>query len=131
MPYAGRLKCTSKEAKQHLGFLEEQSNHYAASLASIHLAALRFCLLAIAKFTHPASGVADMRQRISRNITQIDFAARLWQVFRALMTGALEELKTRRGDVVTEIRETIERQAQSFFVQALQLDARTLRLEAA
>ena len=26
-----------KEAKQHLGFLKEQSNHYAAYIASIHL----------------------------------------------------------------------------------------------
>lgn len=48
-----------KEAKQHLGFLKEQSNHYAAYIASIHLTAMRFCLLAIAKFTHLASGVAD------------------------------------------------------------------------
>jgi SRSO17 transposase len=30
-----------KEAKQHLGFLKEQSNHYAAYVASIHLAAIR------------------------------------------------------------------------------------------
>jgi len=32
-----------KEAKQHLGFLKEQSNHYAAYIASIHLTAIRFC----------------------------------------------------------------------------------------
>lgn len=119
-----------KEAKQHLGFLKEQSNHYAAYIASIHLTAIRFCLLMIAKFTHQASGVADVRQRISRNTTQIDFAARLWQVFRALIAGALDELKTLLGDVVTLVMETIERHVQSFFVQALQLDAHTLRLEA-
>jgi IS4 transposase len=33
-----------KEAKQHLGFLKEQSIHYAAYIASIHLVAIRFCM---------------------------------------------------------------------------------------
>jgi len=45
-----------KEAKQHLGFLKEQSNHYAAYIASIHLTAIRFCLLVIAKQTQGAVG---------------------------------------------------------------------------
>jgi hypothetical protein len=36
-------------AKQHLGFLKEQSIHYAAYIASIHLVAIRFCMLIGAK----------------------------------------------------------------------------------
>lgn len=119
-----------KEAKQHLGFLKEQSNHYAAYVASIHLAAIRFCLLAIAKATHQASGIADIRKRISGNAVQIGFAAQLWQVFRALISGALDELKAVLGDAATLVMETIESHVQGFFVQALQLDTRTLRLEA-
>jgi hypothetical protein len=119
-----------KEAKQHLGFLKEQSNHYAAYVASIHLSAIRFCLLSIAQFTHQASGVAEIRQTIATNATRIDFAARLWQVFRALIAGALEDLTALLGGAVTLIMETIELHVQRFFVQALQLDARTLRLQA-
>jgi SRSO17 transposase len=119
-----------KEAKQHLGFLKEQSNHYAAYVASIHLAAIRFCLLAIAKATHQASGIADIRKRISGNAVQIGFAAQLWQVFRALISGALDELKAVLGDAATLVMETIESHVQGFFMQALQLDTRTLRLEA-
>src|SRR5664280_2178390 len=38
-----------KEAKQHLGFLKEQSNHYAAYIASIHLTTIRFCLLVMSR----------------------------------------------------------------------------------
>ena len=38
-----------KESKQHLGFLNDQRTHYAAYVASIHLAAIRFCLLVIGK----------------------------------------------------------------------------------
>lgn len=119
-----------KEAKQHLGFLKEQSNHYAAYVASIHLTAIRFCLLVIAKTTLQASGVADSRQQLSANTLQISFAAQLWSVFRAVIAGALDELKTLLGDAVTLIMETIESHVQCFFVQALQLDPRTLRLEA-
>ena len=119
-----------KEAKQNLGFLKEQSNHYAAYAASIHLAAIRFCLLAIGKATHQPSGIANIRKRISGNAVQIGFAAQLWQVFRALISGALDELKVILGDAATLVMETIESHIQGFFVQALQLDTRTLRLEA-
>lgn len=118
-----------KEAKQYLGFLKEQSNHYAAYIASIHLTAMRFCMLVIAKSLHQASGISDMRNQITANATSIDYAARLWQVFRAVIAGALDELKILLGDMVAQVMETIERHAQSFFVQALQLDVRTLRLE--
>jgi hypothetical protein len=119
-----------KEAKQHLGFLKEQSNHYAAYLASIHLTAIRFCLLVIAKITQQASGIADIRHRISANIQQISFGAPLWSVFRAIIAGVLEDLKTLLGDTVTLIMETIEAHVRCYFVQALQLDPHTLRLEA-
>lgn len=119
-----------KEAKQYLGFLKEQSNHYAAYIASIHLTAMRFCMLVIAKSLRQASGISDMRNQITANATSIDYVTRLWQVFRAVIAGALDELKILLGDMVAQVMETIERHAQSFFVQALQLDVRTLRLEA-
>jgi SRSO17 transposase len=119
-----------KEAKQHLGFLKEQSNHYAAYIASLHLTAIRFCLLVIAKQNHGATGIAAMRKTLCQNSTDISFASKLWQVFRAIITGALEELKAILGDAITVVIETIEAHVQCFFVQALQLDPKTLRLEA-
>lgn len=119
-----------KEAKQYLGFLKEQSNHYAAYIASIHLTAIRFCMLVIAKSLHQANGISDMRNQLTANATSIDYATRLWQVFRAVIAGALDELKMLLGDMVAQVMETIERHVQSFFVQALQLDVSTLRLEA-
>lgn len=119
-----------KEAKQYLGFLKEQSNHYAAYIASIHLTAMRFCMLVIAKSLHQANGISDMRDQLTANATSIDYATRLWQVFRAVIAGALDELKILLGDMVAQVIDTIERHVQSFFVQALQLDVRTMRLEA-
>lgn len=121
-----------KESKQHLGFLKEQARHYACYVASIHLTAIRFCLLVIAKQQHGVGGVAQMRQQIVGNTTKIDFAARLWRCcFRSLMVGALQELKSVLGDKVDLVMQTIDLHVQRFFVQALQLDPLQLRLEAA
>ncbi len=119
-----------KESKQHLGFLQEQALHYACYVASIHLTAIRFCLLVIAKQQHGASGVAQMRQQIVGNATQIDFASRLWGCFRALIAGAIEEVKAVLGDEADLVIHTIDLHVQRFFVQALQLDPLQLRLEA-
>jgi hypothetical protein len=51
-------------------------------------------------------------------------------VFRAVIIGALDEIKTELGDLADKIIKTIERHVENFFVQSLQLDVRTLRLEA-
>lgn len=118
-----------KEAKQHLGFLKEQSNHYAAYIASIHLAAIRFCMLVIAQQGSEALTVAGVRSLISSNLTDINFAARLWKVFKALINGALHELQELLADKLDLIMKTIEEHIKFFFVQALQLDPQTLRLE--
>ena len=119
-----------KEAKQHLGFLKEQSNHYAAYIASIHLTAIRFCLLVIAKQMQGVASVALMRKKLCSNSTDISFAGKLWQVFRAVISGALDELRAVLGDAATMVMETIDAHIQCLFTQVLQLDLRTLRLEA-
>ena len=119
-----------KEAKQYLGFLQEQSNHYAAYVASIHLTAMRFCMLVIAKSSGQAAGISAVRNQLIANATTIDYATRLWQVFHAVITGALDEMKVLLGDMAAQVMEAIERHVQSFFVQALQLDARSIRMEA-
>jgi SRSO17 transposase len=118
-----------KEAKQHLGFLKEQSNHYAAYVASIHLAAIRFCMLVVGKCLHNASGICDVRKQLTANVASINYATQLWQVFRAIISGALDEMKALLGELMDQVMETIERHVQTFFVQALQLDTRTMRLE--
>lgn len=119
-----------KEAKQHLGFLKEQSTHYAAHMASIQLTAIRFCLLVIAKQTRGFGNIAQARQTLCSNSTDISFAGKLWQVFRAVITGALDGLKTVLGDAVGMVMEAIDAYIQCWFLQALQLDPKTLRLEA-
>jgi hypothetical protein len=45
------------------------------------------------------------------------YAARLWQVFEAIIRGALNELKELLGAAVTLVIETIEKHINCFFVQ--------------
>ena len=119
-----------KEGKQHLGFLKEQSNHYAAYIASIHLTAIRFCLLVIAKQTQGFGTIAQARQTLSSNSMDISIADKLWQVFRAVICGALDGLKAMLGDAVAMVMDAIDAHIECWFVQVLQLDVKTLRLEA-
>jgi len=119
-----------KEAKQHLGLLKEQSNHYAAYVASIHLTAIRFCMLVIAKSICNSASIAQMRLQFCNDSTEINFISKLWKVFRAIISGALDELKTVFGDANVPIQKTIDAHIKCFFIQSLQLDPKTLRLEA-
>jgi hypothetical protein len=57
-------------------------------------------------------------------------AGKLWQVFRAVIAGALDELRAVLGDLVTLVMETIDTHIKCLFKQVLQLDLKTLRLEA-
>ncbi len=82
-----------KEAKQKLGFLKEQSIHYSTYIASIHLTAIRFCLLLFAKHEEGASRLSDSRNEMIDSLCTLDFTSRLWWVFKALITGTLDELK--------------------------------------
>ena len=119
-----------KEIKQHLGFMQEQGTHYAGYIASMHLAAIRFCLLTIAQQAHQARSLPEMRRQLCTNVAQIDYASRLWQFFRALISGALETVKNLLGDQHEVLMQTIDLHVERFFVQALQLDTKLLRMEA-
>jgi len=87
-------------------------------------------MLVIGKSMQQTNGISAMRNQIIANATAIDHATRLWTVFHAVIAGALDEIKTQFGDMLAQVMESIERHVESFFVQALQLDVHTMRLEA-
>jgi len=119
-----------KEAKQKLGFLKEQSTHYSTYLASIHLTALRFCLLLYARYEDGTARLSESRNQMIDSLCRLDFAGRLWGLFRALISGALGELKAQYGELTADIMEHIDRTVKQFFEQVMQMDSFTLRLEA-
>ena len=119
-----------KEAKQKLGFLKEQSRHYSAYIASIHLTGLRFCLLLFAKQEESSARLSDVRNDFEESLSCLNFASKLWGLFKALIAGALNEMASLtivdKHDVLNKIEETVI----DFFTQVMQMDSFTLRQEA-
>ena len=118
-----------KEAKQHLGFLKEQTATFASHTASIHLCAIRYLILMHNKLVGHASRVGDIRSTIQEQLDTLSFAARLWQIFRSIISGALHDLRKKLGCSKQTIMEMIDERVDTFFVRSLQLDAVTLQLE--
>lgn len=118
-----------KEAKQHLGFLKEQTWSFASHTASIHLTAIRYLMLVYAKREHEDLRVCDIRSQMKDQLTTLDFAQRLWQLFRALISGTIEGFKKKLGKTAEVVMTAIDDRIEAFFVQALQLDAFTLEME--
>jgi hypothetical protein len=50
----------------------------------------------------------------------ISFAGKLWQIFRAVISGALDGLKAVLGGAITLVMEAIDAHLQCLFVQVLQ-----------
>lgn len=119
-----------KEARQNLGLLKEQSSHYGAYIASIHLTAIRFCMLLFAKHEENARSLSDVRNNLSKTLCSLDFASQLWILFRAIIVGTFDELKVIYGEIFGYILRQIDCKIKQFFEQVMQMDSFTLRLEA-
>jgi len=119
-----------KEAKQKLGFLKEQSRHYSAYIASIHLTGLRFCLLLFAKQEEGSARVSKVRNDFEESLCSLNFASKLWGLFKALIAGALNEMASLTRDEKHDVVNKIEQTVVDFFTQVMQMDSFTLRQEA-
>ena len=118
-----------KEAKQHLGFLKEQTISFASHTASIHLCAIRYLMLLDNKLAGKSTHIGGIRSQIQDQLDSLSFAGRLWQIFRAIISGTLNELNSIIGCSVNTVMQAIDKQIQDFFIRSLQLDVFTLRLE--
>ena len=118
-----------KEAKQHLGFLQEQTRSSASYTASIHLTAIRYLILIDEKLTSGGTSIGKVRSQIQDQFDSLNYVARLWVVFRTLVASTLTRMRKQLKCKISEIMENIDACVSRFFVQALQLDAFSMRLE--
>lgn len=118
-----------KEAKQKLGFLKEQSRHYSAYLAPIHLTGLRFCLLLFAKQKEGAARLREVRNDFEESLSCLNFASKLWGLFKVLIAGALNETSNLTDVDIADVLDKIEQTVIDFFTQVMQMDSFTLRQE--
>ena len=118
-----------KESKQHLGLLKEQTISFASHIASITLTAIRYLMLLYAALEQGIK-VCDVRNKMSDGLSNLSFGQRLWGLFRRLIDNTLEQFRKELGDLADKVMSALEQSINSFFTQALQLDAFTLELEA-
>ena len=118
-----------KEAKQNLGFLQEQTWTFASHTASIHLTALRYLLLVYAQHKNKEMRVCDTRAQVQDQLCSLNFAHHLWRLFRALIHDAVEGIQRDIGGATDIVMTAIDDRVREFFVKSLQLDAFTLELE--
>lgn len=118
-----------KEAKQHLGFLQEQTISFASHTASIHLCAIRYLMLAHNKLESEDASIGNFRSQIQDQLDILSFAGQLWKVFRIVISGALNDLRAMLGCSVKAIMQIVDKHISDFFTHSLQLDSFTMRLE--
>lgn len=118
-----------KEAKQHLGFLQEQTRTFVSHTASIHLCAIRYLMLADAKLISTELSIGQVRSQVQDQFDSLNYAARLWGVFRSLVAGTLKSMSNQLNCTVENIMEKLDERVSQFLIQALQLDTFTMCLE--
>jgi len=112
-----------KEVKQSFGFLAEQSGRYQFSYASVHLAAMRYTLIFETMLRSGGLSYGEVRDKQSGRLTILSYAGLMWQLFRRLIEGALDQLTSLLGDdVIARVSEAIDEAVDSFLNQALQID---------
>jgi hypothetical protein len=111
-----------KEVKQNLGFLKEQSGRYQVAYASVHLAAIRYLLLFEAMLRSGRLTYGEIRDQQTGQLQALTYAALLWELFRALIAGALEALvRDLDRRVVRKVAAAIDQTVESFLTAALQM----------
>ena len=111
-----------KEIKQNLGFLKEQSGRYELAYASVHLAAMRYLLLFEAMLRQGQLSYGEIRDRESGRLLTLTYATLLWQLFRALIEGALDGLVRELGSkVIRKVMDAIDGTVEAFLNDALQI----------
>jgi len=112
-----------KEIKQNLGFLKEQSGRYELAYASVHLSAIRYLLLFEAMLRNGKLDYGQIRDRQTGQLQTLTYASLLWQLFRALIEGALEGLVQDLGlHVIQKITDAIDQTVETFLNEALQIN---------
>ena len=86
-------------------------------------------MLVHAKLECGGARIGEIRTGIEDRLNALSFAGRLWQLFRAIISGTLDELGETLGCSVEALMMAIDDRVNRFFEQSLQLDVFTMRLE--
>ena len=118
-----------KEAKQNMGLLREQTGNYVCHYASVHIASIRYLLLFDSMKERGADKLGEIRNSITGKLEFISFATLLWELFKAIIYGVLDQFEKIGKELVEEIKGKIQMTIMDFLEKALQLDCGYLKNE--
>jgi len=79
----------------------------------------------IAKQAQGSGSLAKARQALCGNSADIHYASKLWPVFRALISGALDSMRAVLGEALDQVLSVIDEHVHVWFTQVLQLTPAT------
>lgn len=116
-----------KEVKQGMAWMKEQSGRYVVHYASIHLASIRYMLIFSMMLDSGQLKFGEMKNRVTGAMEQLGFASMLWELFRALLHGVLDQFEHELGcSVLKKIKASIDATIEGFLFRALQIDPDSL-----
>lgn len=111
-----------KELKQSFGLLSEQSGKYQVSYASVHLAAVRYMIIFEAMLRNGNLSFGEVRDRQTGKLQILSFAALLWNLFRSIISGALDQFAESIGKArIQELVTAIDGAVEDFLSEAMQI----------
>jgi len=118
-----------KEAKQHLGFLLRTNPYlcFPYRLYSFFCDTLSY--VGRRQTAINGTSIGQIRLQVQDQFDSLNYAARLWSVFRSLIAGTLKTMHKQLNCKVDDIMEKLDERVSRFLVQALQLDAFTMQHE--
>ena len=81
------------------------------------------------KLEYQDAYIGSIRSSIQNQLDTLSFAGRLWQIFRAIISGTLSDIQEVLGCSADFVMQAIDERAHEFFTCSLQLDTFTMRLE--
>lgn len=111
-----------KELKQSFGLLSEQSGKYQVAYASIHLAAVRYMIIFEAMLRNGSLSFGQVRDLQTGKLQILCFASLLWQLFRSIISGVLDQFEEFIGTArIQDLTTAIDGAVEDFLSEALQL----------
>jgi len=96
----------------------------------VHLVALRYLLLFEAMLRGGQLSYGEIRDRQSGRLQTLTYAALLWQLFRALIEGALEGLVRDLGrKIIKKVLAAIDQSVEGFLNEALQISPQQVAVQ--
>ena len=87
-------------------------------------------MLLFAKQEEGMARLSEVRNDFEESLSSLNFASKLWGLFKALIAGALSEIANLTSIEKSDIFDKIEQTAIDFFTQVMQMDSFTLWQEA-